>query len=96
MNNKMIIALAGALAVSVILNLFQQNSIDKLKHNLTLCQLSETNLKDSINEQNKEIEKMRVKIKATPKRDLQHITIKDNTCESELKAYKDLFKEFNK
>lgn len=93
---KQMAIIYGALALSVIVILWQRNSINSLEHELTLCQLSEQNLKSSIDTQNKAIEEMQVKIKETPKRDLKHITIKDNTCQSELKAYKELFREFNK
>lgn len=83
--------------------LWQQKKIDNLKEelshkqmNLEVCSSNAAKLQEALNNQNDFIESLerKIEIKDAPK--FENVIIKDDTCESELQAYKDLFKELAK
>lgn len=96
MNIKLVGVLCILLTASMFWNLWQKNTITRLESELHLCRLSERNLTETVKTQNEAIEKMRTEVKLVEKRDLNHIVIKDKSCEAQLNAYKSLFEEFNK
>lgn len=99
-------ALIGAgtlLIASSIEVLWQQRTIDTLKTelahermNFEICASNGAKLQEALNNQNDFIESLehKIEVKEAPK--FENVIIRDNTCEAELQAYKDLFKELAK
>lgn len=96
-------ALIGSVTLLIAMSaeaLYQQRQIGNLKSelanermDLSLCSGNAARLQEALNNQNEFIEslKQKIEIKESPK--FENVIIRDNTCESELQAYKDLFKE---
>lgn len=99
-------ALIGSVTLLIAMSaeaLYQQRQIDNLKSELvnermflSLCSSNAAQLQEALNNQNEFIESLerKIEVKAAPK--FENITIRDNTCESELRAYKSLFSELAK
>lgn len=95
--------LVGAITLLIVMSaevLWQQKNIDTLKAELAherlnaeICSANAAKLQEALNNQNEFIESLehKIEVKAAPK--FENVTIKDSTCEAELQAYKDLFKE---
>lgn len=71
-----------------------QKTIYRLEIQSNLDKQSIKDLQSSINKQNNHIKQLEVKISEKPKviTKIQEIVVKDTSCESELDAYKQLFK----
>lgn len=98
------IVLLVVLSLAVVFIYFSKNSqITSLKDEKTSLQTDlikeKTNLKtceDKRREQNKQIEEMKVEVTYKEPEIIEKINniyLKDKTCESELKAYKELFND---
>lgn len=99
-------ALIGSVTLLIAISveaLWQQKQLDELKSelanehmNLSLCSENVARLQEALNNQNNFVEslKHKIEIKESPK--FENIIIRDNTCESELQAYKGLFRELAK
>lgn len=99
-------ALIGSVTLLIAMSaeaLWQQKQLDNLKAelanermNLSLCSSNAARLQEALNNQNDFVEslKHKIEIKEAPK--FENVIIRDNTCEAELQAYKDLFKELAK
>ena len=95
--------LVGAVTLLIAMSaevLWQQKNIDTLKAELAhehlnaeICSANAAKLQEALNNQNEFIESLehKIEVKAAPK--FENVIIKDNTCEAELQAYKDLFRE---
>ena len=80
--------------------LWQQQKIDNqkgelnfMKTNLEICSRNGARLQEALDIQNDFVESMKrkVEVKEAPK--FENVIIKDNSCNGELQAYKDLFQE---
>lgn len=99
-------ALIGAttlLIATSVETLWQQKTIDTLKTeiahermNFDICASNAAKLQEALNNQNDFIESLehKIEVKEAPK--FENVIIRDSTCESELQAYKSLFKELAK
>lgn len=99
-------ALIGAISlliVSTVEILWQQKKIDTLKTeiahermNFDICASNAAKLQEALNNQNDFIESLehKIEVKEAPK--FENVIIRDSTCEAELHAYKELFKELAK
>lgn len=75
---------------------YYKDKSDDLQIEIALRDASIASLTGAIDDQNKAIKDLEVKVKYSPTSSLEHIVVEDKSCEAELKAYKKLFKEMSK
>lgn len=98
---KVILSLFVALLSLLIVFLTGQNA--KLKEQLGIAQLeiavktdNQNKLLESLEKQNDAFKALKVSQTQANTQGIEKITLKDSTCQAELKAYKELFKELSK